>query len=76
MGDNDKWCHFYLCLRDAEAGGELRPLWQRQVLRALEPALQLLNLKARVDAARFADLFALAVDPGDQLSVLHYTICK
>ncbi len=34
----------YLRLRESEVGAELCPLWQGQVLAALEPALQLLYL--------------------------------
>ncbi len=60
----------YLSLRNAEAGGQLRALGQRQVLRAVEPPLQLLDLQRGVDGARLADLLALAVDAGDYLAML------
>ncbi len=60
----------YLSLRNAQARRQLGPLGQRQVLRPLEPPLQLLDLQRGVDGARLADLLALAVDPGDYLAML------
>ena len=67
----------YLCLGDAEAGGELRALGQGQVLRPLEPTLQLLDLQARVDRPRLPDLLPLSIDSSDQLAVLYHTVsCK
>ena len=60
----------YLSLCNAQRGRQLGPLGQGQVLRALEPPLQLLYLQRRVDGARLADLLALAVDPGDNLAML------
>ena len=53
----------YLRLREAEGGRQLRPLWQGQVLRPLEPALQLLDLQRRVDGPRLPHLLAFTVDP-------------
>lgn len=53
----------YLRLREAEGGGELRPLRQGEVLRPLEPALQLLDLQRRVDRPRLPHLLPFAVDP-------------
>lgn len=53
----------YLCLREAERGGQLGPLWQRQVLGALEATVQLLQLQTRVDGPRLAHLLALAIHP-------------
>ena len=40
-------CLSYLRLREAEGGRQLRPLREGQVLRPLEPALQLLDLQRR-----------------------------
>ena len=56
-------CVSYLRLREAEGGRELRPLRQGEVLRPLEPALQLLNLQRRVDRPRLPHLLPFAVDP-------------
>ena len=53
----------YLRLREAEGGRQLRPLWQGEVLRPLEPALQLLDLQRRVDRPRLPHLLPFAVDP-------------
>ena len=53
----------YLRLSEAEGGRQLRPLRQGQVLRPLEPALQLLDLQRRVDGPRLPHLLAFAVDP-------------
>ena len=56
-------CVSYLRLREAEGGRELGPLRQGEVLRPLEPALQLLNLQRRVDRPRLPHLLPFAVDP-------------
>ena len=56
-------CLSYLRLREAEGGRQLRPLREGQVLRPLEPALQLLDLQRRVDGPRLPHLLAFAVDP-------------
>ena len=64
----------YLSLCDTEAGGELCPLGEGEVLGALEAALQLLDLEAGVDGAGLADFLALAVDPCNELAVLHYAV--
>ena len=60
----------YLRLGDAQASGQFRAFRERQVLGALEAALELLNLKAGVDAARLADFLPLPVHARDELSVL------
>ena len=60
----------YLCLCEAESGGKLRSFRQRQVLGALEPPLQLLDLQRRVDGPRLPHLLALAIYPC-QFSVLN-----
>lgn len=68
----------YLSLRQPQRAGQLGPLRQRQVLRPLEPALQLLDLERRVDGPRLAHLLALAVDPS-QLAILDAlldVVCK
>lgn len=53
----------YLSLSESEGGGQFGPFGQRQVLCALEAAVELLQLQRRIDGARFAHLLALAVDP-------------
>ncbi len=63
------FCRPYLRLRESQRGRQLGPLRQRQVLRALEPPLQLLDLQRGVDGPRLAHLLALAVDPR-QLAIL------
>ncbi len=55
----------YLSLGEPQGGRQLRSFGQGQVLRALEPPLQLLDLQRRVDGARLPHLLALAVDPGE-----------
>jgi len=61
LGDVDS----YLRLRQSQGAGQLGPFRQGQVLRPLEPPLELLDLQRRVDGARLAHLLALAVDPRD-----------
>ncbi len=50
----------YLCLGEPEGGGELGALRQREVLRALEALVELLQLQGAVDGPRLAHLLPLA----------------
>lgn len=52
-----------LRLRETEGCCELGALRECQVLRPLEPPVELLKLEARVDGARLAHLLSLAVHP-------------
>ena len=60
----------YLSLCNAQCCRQLCPFRQRQVLRPLEPPLQLLDLEGGVDGPGLPDLLPLSVDPGDDLAVL------
>ena len=53
----------YLRLGEAQLGGQVSPLGQGQVLGLLEALVQRLELQARVNGPRLADLLALAVQP-------------
>lgn len=53
----------YLRLSESQRCSQLCPLRQRQVLRPLEPPLELLDLQRGVDCPRLPHLLALAVDP-------------
>ena len=60
----------YLSLGEAEGAGQLGPFRKGQVLRPLEPPLQLLDLQRGVDRPGLPHLLALAVYPR-QLPVLY-----
>ena len=60
----------YLSLSDAEGGGQLGPLGEREEVCPLEPALQVLELQRRVDGPWLSDLLPRRGDPRDQLAVL------
>lgn len=53
----------YLRLGESEAGREFGALGQRQVLGALKPPIELLELQGTVDGAGLAHFLALAVHP-------------
>lgn len=53
----------HLRLREAEAGGQFGAFGQRQVLGALKPPVELLELQGTVDGAGLAHFLALAVHP-------------
>ena len=53
----------YLRLGEAQLGSQVGPLGQGEVLGLLEALVQRLELQARVDGPRLADLLALPVQP-------------
>lgn len=54
-------CCAYLRLGETEAGGQFGAFGQRQVLGALKPPVELLELQGTVDGAGLAHFLALAV---------------
>ena len=66
----------YLSLSNAEGRGQLGPLGEGEEVRALEPALQVLELQRRVDGPWLSDLLPRRRDPRDQLAVLDVHVAR